>query len=57
MHNDDPPIMNFTRSNEKITFDARTRQTKINKKKTKQITEIGFNFSFHGHTVFRPGIC
>jgi len=56
MHNDDPPIMNFTRSNEKITFDARTRQTK-NNKKTIQITEIGFNFSFHRHTVFRPGIC
>lgn len=46
MHNDGPLIMNFTRSNEKITFVARTRQTK-NNKKTKQITEIGFNFSFH----------
>lgn len=56
MHDDDPPIMNFIRSNEKITFDVRTRQTK-NNKKTKQIAEIGFNFSFHGHTVFRPGIC
>jgi len=56
MHNDDPLIMNFTRGNEKITFDALARQTK-NNKKTKQITETGFNFSFHRHTVFRPGIC